>query len=101
MLNQVFSLPSATLHALQLPTHYPQLATHQEPLMPHVPRLAVDSREGARSDNDASSGDQEQQDIGQVFRMKQAREIRLRLSVGPLALCLGCFLVYRSGSYRR
>jgi IS1 family transposase len=56
--------------------------------------LSSDYSERANGDEDASNSDEAKNDIGEIFRCKQTREIALRMLFGPIFLGCGCLLIY-------
>jgi hypothetical protein len=62
----------------------------------HRDSLSFNFFQGANSNDDSNDSCKEQSDVGEVLRRNQAREITGRLLVGPLALFMGCFLIYRA-----
>lgn len=56
------------------------------------------------SDDDSANPHKTQNNVWQIFRCNQTREIALRGTFGPIVLCVGCFLLYyddriRSGRF--
>ena len=57
-------------------------------------RLPINNSESKDSDKYSADAHKAQNDIRQIFRCNQTREIALRGILGPVALCCGCLLLY-------
>jgi hypothetical protein len=63
--------------------------------------LLLNSSQGEYGHDDANDTCDKQSDIREIFRRKQASEVVWRVTLGPIALALGCLLIYRCDRYRR
>lgn len=63
--------------------------------------LFGDGAKSADSDHDANYPCYEQSDARQILRRKQTREIAFRVIFGPVALLVGCLLIYHIDSRRK
>lgn len=81
-------------HLSGLSRHLSELVTHKFPLTHHLQNLALNGAQTANSDNDSNYANNQQSDIGDIFRTNQSREIAFRFLFGPVALLIGCLLVY-------
>jgi IS1 family transposase len=57
-------------------------------------KLSLNRFQSADSNNDTTDANDEQSEVREVFSRKQAREIALRVSCGPILLAAGIFLIY-------
>jgi hypothetical protein len=77
------------------------LIAHALSLASDVLGLAFNDVQGTKSGDDSADSDQTQNDIWEIFRCKQTFETALRVTLGPIVLCLGCPLLYCRGCTRR